>query len=143
MTLLDGQYIRQILIYWQHSRQLLLLLLLVYKFSVLSLQLKKLRRHNKSDIDLSNANPACGHKEVLRSTGHIIVKPATQTKRDPNRDKKLCDSTSNGTDQCPNGSSNLPTLQREQPQSTRTVVAYPRSAFSAPKRTNYAPTSFD
>ena len=23
-------------------------------------------------IDLSNANPACGHKEVRRSTGHII-----------------------------------------------------------------------
>ena len=42
-------------------------------FSVLSLQLKKLRRRNKSAIDLSNANPACGHKEVLRSTGHIVV----------------------------------------------------------------------
>ena len=25
--------------------------------------------------------------------------PATQTNRDPNRDKKLCDSTSDGTDQ--------------------------------------------
>ena len=24
-------------------------------------------------IDLSNANPACGHKEVRRSTGHIMV----------------------------------------------------------------------
>ena len=29
--------------------------------------------HNKSFIDLSNANPACGHEEVQRSTGHIIV----------------------------------------------------------------------
>ena len=29
--------------------------------------------HNKSAIDLSNANLACGHKEVLRSTGHIMV----------------------------------------------------------------------
>ena len=27
----------------------------------------------KSVIDLSSANPACGHKEVRRSTGHIIV----------------------------------------------------------------------
>ena len=52
---------------------LLLLLLLIHTFSVLSLQLKKLRWHNKSAIDLSNANPACGHKEVRRSTGHIMV----------------------------------------------------------------------
>ena len=52
---------------------LLLLLLLIHTFSVLSLQLKKLRRRNKSAIDLSNANPACGHKEVRRSTGHIMV----------------------------------------------------------------------
>ena len=26
-----------------------------------------------SAIDLSNANPACGHKQVRRSTGHIMV----------------------------------------------------------------------
>ena len=52
---------------------LLLLLLLIHTFSVLSLQLKKLRWHNKSALDLSNANPACGHKEVRRSTGHIMV----------------------------------------------------------------------
>ena len=49
------------------------LLLLVHMFSVLSLQLKKLWRHNKSAIDLSNADPACGHKEVRRSTGHIMM----------------------------------------------------------------------
>ena len=48
----------------------LCMLLLIHTFSVLSLQLKKLRRHNKSAIDLSNANPACDHKEVRRSTGH-------------------------------------------------------------------------
>ena len=47
--------------------------LLIHTFSVLSLQLKKLRRHNKSAIDLSNANPACGHKEERRSTGHIML----------------------------------------------------------------------
>ena len=69
--------------------------------------------------------------------------PATQTNRDPNRDKKLCGSTSNGTDQYQNGSSNLLTPYREQPRSTRNVVAYPRPAFSAKKRKNYAPTSFD
>ena len=28
--------------------------------------------NNKSAIDLSNANPACGHKEVRRSTGQIM-----------------------------------------------------------------------
>ena len=67
----------------------------------------------------------------------------TQTNRDPNRDKKLCGSTSNGTDQYQNGSSNLLTPYREQPRSTRNVVAYPRPAFSAKKRKNYAPTSFD
>ena len=55
------------------GRLLLLLLLLIHTFSVLSLQLKKLRRYNKSAIDLSNANPACGHKEVRRSTAHIMV----------------------------------------------------------------------
>ena len=52
-------------------------------------------------------------------------------------------STSNGTDQYQNGSSNLLTLYREQPRSTRNVVAYSRPAFSAKNRKNYAPTSFD
>ena len=50
-----------------------ILLLLIHTFSVSSLQLKKLRWHNKAPIDLSNASPACGHKEVRRSTGHIMV----------------------------------------------------------------------
>ena len=69
--------------------------------------------------------------------------PATQTNRDPNRDKKLWDCTSNGTDQYQNGLSNLVTPYREQPRSTRIVVAYRRPVFSATKRANYAPTSFD
>ena len=34
-------------------------------------------------------------------------------------------------------------IYREQPRSTRIVVAYPRPAFSATNRTNYLPTSFD
>ena len=57
---------------------------------MLSLQLKKLRRHNKSAIDLSNANPARGHKEVRRSTGHITVTARYEysktSNRIPNRD---------------------------------------------------------
>ena len=72
-----------------------------------------------------------------------MVTTATQTNRDPNRDKKLCGSTSNGTDQYQNESSNLLTPYREQPRPTRNVVTYPRPAFSAKKRKNYAPISFD
>ena len=72
-----------------------------------------------------------------RSTGHIMVTTRYSDQRDPNRDKKLCGSTSNGTDQYQNGSSNLLTPYREQPRSTRNVVAYPRPTFSAKKRKNY------
>ena len=50
-----------------------LLSLLIHTFSILSLQLKKLRLHNESVIDLSNANPTRGHKEVRKSTSHIRV----------------------------------------------------------------------
>ena len=123
---------------------LFLLLLLIHSFSVLSLQLKKLRQHNKSATDLSNANPACGHKEVRRSTGHIMV-PTRYSDQQGSKSQQIviCDSTSNGTDQHQNGSSNLLTPYQEQPRSTRIVVAYPRPAFSATKRTNYASTSFD
>ena len=49
----------------------------------------------------------------------------------------------NGTDQCQNGSLNLLIPYREQPRSTRIIVAYPRPAFSATKLTNHAPISFD
>ena len=44
-----------------------------HTFSVLSLQLKKLRWHDQSAIDLTNDNPTRGYKEVRRSTGHIMV----------------------------------------------------------------------
>ena len=50
-----------------------LLLLMIHTFSVLSLQLKKLRWHNQSAIDISNDNPARGHKQVRRSRGYIMV----------------------------------------------------------------------
>ena len=72
-----------------------------------------------------------------------VKKTTTTTNRDSNHNKKLCNCTRNGTDQCQNGSSNLLTPNREQPRSTRIVVAYPRPPFSITKRTNYAPTSFD
>ena len=39
--------------------------------------------------------------------------------------QNVCDSRSNGTDQYQNGLSNLLTPHREQPRSTRIVVAYP------------------
>ena len=68
---------------------------------------------------------------------------ATHISRDPNRDQKLCDSTRNVTDQCQKCSSGLLTPYREQPRSTRVVVAYPRTSFSLTKRTNYAPITFD
>ena len=48
--------------------------------------------------------------------------------------------TINGTDQCQNGSLNILTPYREQP---RFVVAYPRPAFSATKRTNTLQSVFD
>ena len=44
---------------------------------------------------------------------------------------------------CQNGSSNPLTPYREQPRSTRIDVTYPWSAFSATRRTNHAPISFD
>ena len=51
--------------------------------------------------------------------------------------------TDNGTEQCKNGLLTLLTPYREQPRSSRIVVAYLRPAFSATKRTNHAPISFD
>ena len=82
-------------------------------------------------------------KEVRRSTGHIMVTTRYSDQQGSKSPQKVCDFTSNGTDQCQNGSSNLLTPYREQPRSTRIVVAYPRPAFSATKRTNYTPISFD
>ena len=87
--------------------------------------------------------PACGHKYVSRSTGHIVVTTRYSDQQGSKSRQTLCDSTSNGTDNHQHGSSTLLTPYREQPRLTRIVVAYPRPAFSATKRTNYAPTSFD
>ena len=77
----------------------LLLMLLIHPF-ILSLQLKKLRGHNKSAIDLSNANPACGRKETRKSTGHIMVTTRYSDKQgSKSRQKVMRHLTSNGTDQ--------------------------------------------
>ena len=67
----------------------LLLLLLIHTSSVSSLQLKNLRRHNKSAIDLSNTNSACGHKEVRRSTGHIVVTTRYSDHKGPKSRQKV------------------------------------------------------
>ena len=52
--------------------------------------------------------------------------------------------TSNGTDQSQNGSSNKPPdpISRATSIDSNFVVAYPRPAFSATKRTDHAPNSF-
>ena len=48
---------------------------MIHTFSVLSLQVKKLRRHNKSTIidHLSNANPARGHKDVVFTLKSVLT----------------------------------------------------------------------
>ena len=51
--------------------------------------------------------------------------------------------TSNGTDQCQNGSPKPLIPYREQLRSTRVVLAYPRPALSAMKRTNRTSILFD
>ena len=70
------------------SLMVVLVYSLIHTFSVLYLQLKKLRRYNKSVINLSNANPDRGHQELRRSTGHINGEsPLLKTSRDSMRDK--------------------------------------------------------
>ena len=69
-----------------------------------------------------DANPVRGHKEVPRSTGHIMVTTRYSDQQRSKSRQKVCDSTNNGTDQYQNGSSNLFTPYREQPRSTRIVV---------------------
>ena len=51
--------------------------------------------------------------------------------------------TRNGNDQCQNGPPNLLPPYREQPRSTRIIVAYPPPALSVSKRINNAPISVD
>ena len=57
------------------------------------LQLKKLQGHNKSAIDLSNASPAHGHKDIPRSTSHVMVTTRYSDQQEFKSRKKLCDSS--------------------------------------------------
>ena len=103
--------------------------LLIHTFSVLSLQLKKLRWHNKSAIDLSNANPACGHKEVRRSTGHIMVTTRYSDQQGSKSRQKVMRLYKRWHRPISKRFIKPPYSIREQPRSTRNVVAYPRPAF--------------
>ena len=69
-----------------------------------------------------DANPVRRHKEVSRSTGHIMVTARYSDQQRSKSRQKVCDSTNNGTDQYQNGSSNLFTPYREQPRSTTRIV---------------------
>ena len=120
-----------------------LLLLLIHTFSVLSLQLKKLRRHNKSAIYLSNANPACGHKEVRRSTGRITVTTRYSDQQGSKSRQKVMRlykqwhrPISKRFIKPPCSISRATSIDSE-------CCRLPTTSVSAKKRKNYAPTSFN
>ena len=76
----------------------------------------------------------CPSNKVLKSDNNKLSSSRRVTRR-----LVMRHFTSNGANQCRNGSSSLLIPYREQPRSTRIVVAYPRLAFSTTKRTNHAP----
>ena len=78
----------------------------------------------------------CPSNNVIKRDSNTCYRRVTR--RQDMRHSKLY-----GTVQCQNGTSNLLTLYREQPQLTRIVIAYPRPVFSAAKRINHAPISVD
>ena len=89
------------------------------------------------------ANPVRGHKEVPRSTGHMMVTTRYSDNRDPNSDKRYATLQAMAL-------TNIKTVHQTSLLHIESsldllgrliVVAYPRPAFSATKRTNYAPTS--
>ena len=95
-------------------------------------------------INRSGLNPVRGHKEVPRSTGHIMV----TTRYSDHQGSKLRQNVMRLYKQWHRPMSERfikppYSIYRAQPRSTRIVVAYPRPAFSATNRTNYVPTSFD
>ena len=79
----------------------------------------------------------------IQQQSHQKLHKKFSSSRSATRRQVMGHFTSNGTDQFQNGSSNLLTPYREQPRSTRIVVAYPRPAFVATKRTSHAPISFN
>ena len=92
----------------------------------------------------SNVNPACRHKEVRRSTGHMMVTTRCSDPQGSKSRQKV-----------------MPLYKQwHRPKSKRFISflhiiesnldrlgllspTYPRPAFSATNWTNYAPTSFD
>ena len=68
--------------------------------------------------------------------------PATQTNRDPNRDKKLRDSTSDGTDQYQNGSLNLLYSISKAASIDSDCCRLPTTSVLSNKSDKYVPTSY-
>ena len=100
--------------------------------------------------DLSNTNPARGHKEVrtIKCQSCLWSQRGTKVNGSHRGDNSLLRPTGIQimTKNCStlqamaptkyqNGSSDLLTSYREQPRSTRIVIAYPQPTFSAAKRT--------
>ena len=90
------------------------------------------------------ANPVHGHKEVPRSTGHIMVTTRYSDQQGSKSRQKVMRLYKQWPRRISKRFVKPPySIYREQPRSTRIVVAYPRLTFSATNRTNYVPTSFD
>ena len=91
-------------------------------------------------------NPFYREKCLMRGPSNQVIKSDSEkfsSSRRVTRRQVMRHFTSNGIEQCQNGLlSNLLTPYRKQPRPTQIVVAYPRSAFSATKRTHHAPISF-
>ena len=83
------------------------------------------------------------HKEVRRSTGHIMVTTRYSDQQGSKSRQKVMRLYKRWHRPISKRFIKPPYSIREQPRSTRNVVAYPRPAFSAKNRKNYAPTSFD
>ena len=109
---------------------------------VLSLQLKKLRCHNKSAIDLSNANPACGHKEVRRSTGHIMVTTRYSDQQGSKSRQKVMRLYKQWHRPISKRFIKLPYSMRATSIDSE-CCRLPTTSVLSKKRKNYAPTSFD
>ena len=73
----------------------------------------------------------------------VTTRYSDQTNRDPNRDKKLCDFTSDGTDQYQNGSSNLPYSISRAASIDSDCCRLPTTSVLSNKSDKYVPTSFD
>ena len=83
------------------------------------------------------ANPVRGHKEVPRSTGHTMVTTRYSNQQGSKSRQKVMQLYKRWHRPITKRFIKPPlTPYREQPRSTRIVVAYPRPAFSATNRTN-------